>query len=246
MPLLGPEHARQVATTNSGEKELKYRNFSIVISKLRRLAFFTAVNIDGSTAHNPPRARHFTLDPRLPSELQIGNGVYVNSDFDRGQLVRRLDPCWGAPVISSQGNTDTMYLPNIAPWHKDLNVKSWNGIEDAILSTVDERDLKISVFAGCVFREDDPIHPITGFKVPMAFWKVVASISRDPGNEDRPVKLRARAFIISQGHLVKSSEHLHNFSEKQESCQVTVEALERMTSLDFHKLKSGDSFKSME
>jgi endonuclease G len=66
--------------------------------------------------------------------------------------VRRLDPCWGEDDVARQANTDSMFFPNIAPQHKNLNQKIWNDLEDHILETVDDRNARISVFVGCIFR----------------------------------------------------------------------------------------------
>jgi endonuclease G, mitochondrial len=246
LPVLNPAQASQTVRTRAGEREIKYRNFSVVMSKPRRLAYLTAVNIDGNESRNPPRARSFKLDPRIETELQTGEDMYSDNDIDRGHLVRRLDPCWGTQEQASQANVDSMYFPNIAPQHKDLNQKIWNDLEDHILGTVDNRDLKVSVFTGCVFREDDPEQRRTGIKVPMAFWKVVASIARGTGRSrsrrDGGGQLQAQAFVMSQEHLVKPSDLEHIFGKGQETFQVTVQELERLTGFDFHKLRLADTF----
>jgi len=245
LPILSPQQASQTVRTSRGEREIKYRHFSVVMSKPRRLAYLTAVNIDGKEARNPPRARRFTLDPRIASDLQAGEDMYSDNDIDRGHLVRRLDPCWGTEAESSQANVDSMYFPNISPQHKDLNQKIWNELEDHILGTVDERDMKVSVFTGCIFREEDPVQARTGIKVPMAFWKVVASINR--GRNRRGARrgtgqLQAQAFVMSQEHLVKPSDLEHIFGRGLETFQVTVQELERLTGLNFHKMRSADTF----
>ena len=129
------------------------------------------MNIDGTSARNPRRARSFQLDPRLDAEQQTGKAMYRNNDLDCGHLVRRLDPCWGDEDQSNQANTDSMYYPNISPQHKDLNQKIWSDLEDHVLGTVDERDFRASVFTGCVFKDTDPEQKRSNIKVPMAFWK---------------------------------------------------------------------------
>lgn len=243
-PILSPQQAANVVKVN-GKGEIKYRNFSVVLSKPRRLAYFTAVNIDGNEARNPPRKNTFSLDPRIDAALQAGEELYRSNPFDRGHLVRRLDPCWGSAADARQANVDSMYFPNIAPQHERLNQDIWNDLEDHILTTVDQRNWKVSVFTGCVFTEHDKIHEPTGIRVPMAFWKVVVS------RRERRRGLRARAgtdalqtqaFVMSQEHLVKPRDFEAVFGEGFETFQVTVEQLERMTGLDFHKLKAADTF----
>ena len=245
MPVLNPEQASLSVRTSDGSREIKYRHFSAVMSKPRRLAYFSAVNIDGHEGRNPTRVRGFKLDPRVLVDLQTGEDMYSDNDLDRGHLTRRRDPCWGSEADASQANVDSMYFPNIAPQHKDLNQKIWNELEDHILNTVEERDLKVSVFTGCIFSENDPVQKRTGIKVPMAFWKVVASIARGTdrrGNGSGPPRLQAQAFIMSQEHLVKPSDLEHVFGKGLETFQVTLEQLERLTGLGFHKMRDADTF----
>ena len=45
--------------------ELKYQNFSIVMSVSRRMAMITACNIDGSKSRSAKRARAWSFDGRL-------------------------------------------------------------------------------------------------------------------------------------------------------------------------------------
>ena len=245
MPIVGPQMVDQVARTRAGALALDYRNFSVVLNKMRRLAICTAVNIDGSSSRNPRRARSFKLDPRMDADHQTGEAIYGDNDLDRGHLVRRLDPCWGSEEQASEANTDSMFFPNIAPQHKDLNQKIWNDLEDHVLGTVDERDLRVSAFTGCVFKETDPEQRQTGIKVPMAFWKVIASLSRGHGfrrGRNGEPRLQAQAFVLSHAHLVKPGDLEFVFGKGLETFQVTVEQLERMTGLDFHKLKTADTF----
>ena len=47
-------------------QELRYHHFSVVMHRPRRLALFTAVNIDGKLAQRPSRERdRWYLDPRV-------------------------------------------------------------------------------------------------------------------------------------------------------------------------------------
>jgi endonuclease G, mitochondrial len=245
LPALGPHQAIKVAKTSSGDMEIKYQHYSAVMNKARHLAFYSAVNIDGKDLSNPIRPKRFLPDPRLSKDLQTGEVMYKNNDFDRGHLTRRLDPCWGSDDEVDQGNRDSMFFPNIAPQHKDLNQKIWAQLEDHVLSKVDERDVRVSVFTGCVFSEDDPEHKPSGTKVPMAFFKVIASLNRPSGGRNRSSggpKLQAQAFVISQQDLVKPEDLEIVFGRGFETFQVTVEHLERMTGIDFHVLKSADTF----
>ena len=73
LPVL-PDELVPLAATNSLAKRgpkylLPYHNFTVVLNKERRLAFFTAVNIDGKLQKNPKRKEdHWYFDPRIPEE----------------------------------------------------------------------------------------------------------------------------------------------------------------------------------
>ena len=83
---------------------LRYTHFSIVMNATRRLTFFTACNIDGSTSTNIRRSEDkWFLDPRIDASQQTGNELYANNDLDRGHMVRRLDPVLGRQQRSETG-----------------------------------------------------------------------------------------------------------------------------------------------
>ena len=64
------------------------------------MAFYSAVNIDGTQLRRVPRGDSWFLDPRIPAEVQTGDEVYKNNDLDRGHMTRRLDPVWGSPAVA--------------------------------------------------------------------------------------------------------------------------------------------------
>ncbi len=241
LPRLNELQARDVAITNDGESVLKYRHFSVVMSKRRRLAYYSAANVDGSNLRRPRRVG-FKIDPRLDREQQADNDLYRGNDLDRGHLIRRLDPCWGSASEASQANKDSNFYTNIGPQHKDLNQKTWLDLEEHILENTDDENAKISVFVGCVFDEDDPPHVDTGIKVPMGFWKVVASTTRRRRGRRTVPELQTQAFIFSQEHLVQQDDLELIFGGVEGVQQITVVELERVTGLDFGVMRDADTF----
>ncbi|MFC7110487.1 DNA/RNA non-specific endonuclease [Nonomuraea rubra] len=180
---------------------LDYHHFSVVMNRQRRLAFFTAVNIDGGTSlrirRDPDRWIH---DPRLPHTEQTGEEVYRDNPLDRGHLVRRLDPAWGAShAVAKSGNDDTFHFTNCSPQHKDFNQNqtTWAGLEDYILENADTRDLKATVFTGPVLAADDD--PYRGVLLPRQYWKVVAMVKQNGA-------LSATGYLLSQDHLIDGLE----------------------------------------
>lgn len=173
---------------------IPYEHFSLVMSASRKLAIYSAVNIDQTKKVTlPPRSDDiWEFDHRIPLDAQTGNPVYTHWNADHGHLVRRLDPVWGdTQDEAARADLDTFHFTNCAPQSPDFNrgKKVWAGLEDYILGNADLYDLKVSVINGPVFRPDDPID--SGVAVPLEFWKVVATRKAD-GN------LSATAYVLSQ------------------------------------------------
>src|SRR5207237_3671808 len=113
-PLAKVTDAKLIAPLKDGSKILLYEHFSIVIHKTRKLAIFTASNVDGSSKAKKPESGHsytrkeltglnanefekWVIDSRMDEALQIPDKFYNNDKgaFDKGHIVRRDDACWG-------------------------------------------------------------------------------------------------------------------------------------------------------
>jgi endonuclease G len=225
---------------------LPYHHYSVVMSRRRRLAFVTAVNIDGRRsfriARDPDR---WFFDPRIAREAQAGNPVYASNDLDRGHLVRRLDPAWGRDEdLAKVANDDTFHFTNCTPQHKDFNQNrtTWAGLEDYILDNADNRNLKVSVFTGPVLADDDDQY--RGIQLPREFWKVVVMVKNDG-------RLSATAYLLSQESLLDSVQEARRAKEDfsygaYKTFQVPISRIEERTGLDFGSLKSVDPLDGTE
>lgn len=170
---------------------LDYEHFAISMDPLRRLAAFTAVNIDGAALVDVPRSGdEWMLDERMPATQQCGGELYASNDLDRGHLVRRRDPVWGDADTARRANADTFHYTNAAPQASGFNQSKelWLGLEDYLLSSADAADARLSVFTGPVFRDDDPEY--RGVLIPLSFWKIAAWVH---GGE-----LRTTAYLLDQ------------------------------------------------
>jgi endonuclease G len=215
---------------------LHYTHFSIAVNARRRMAFYAACNIDGKTSLNLRRSRdRWTLDPRLDRAHQAGDELYRQNDLDRGHLVRRLDPVWGDPEEAQRANEDTFFYTNAAPQHARLNQGHWNDLEDYILNNANALDLRVSVFTGPVFLEDDPDYQ--GFRLPQRFWKVVVVVNGETH------KLHATAYMLSQRDLLTGIEFVFG---QFRTYQVPISEVERQTHLRFDKLRRYDPLKDRE
>lgn len=233
LPQLSPAIAGDVATLigRPTSTELKYINYSVVMNKARRMAFFTAVNIDGEKAVKLNRGEDdkWIFDPRILEKYQIGENAYNKNNLDRGHLVRRLDPVWGTMSVAEKADADTFHFTNCTPQHKDFNQKTWLSLEDYVLRNADKNDLKVSVFTGPVFRDDDKTY--RSIRLPQQFWKV--AVMMHDGN------LSATGYMLSQQELLNRLEAAFVYGEFK-TYQVPIHLIEELTGLDFGALRNFD------
>jgi endonuclease G len=219
--------------------ELKYTHYSLVMSRSRRLPIYTAVNIHGAQSKQLARtdrdfeaADVWAYDPRIERDAQLGPKLYDETPFDFGHMVRREDPVWGDLNTARMANDDTFYITNAAPQHENLNRRSWQKLENAILDAARKKKRKVTVLTGPVLTPQDPT--ILGVQVPTAFWKIV--VYMEGGS------LLAHGFIQHQTLLVENmriDESLDGV-EKAAEFQVPIREIARMTSLDFGPLLAAD------
>lgn len=194
-----------IGTTN--KVELKYTHFSVVFDKDRRFARFTAVNIDGnSLVRNSNVEKAWRRDGRIDVERQPDDDFYVKSVakesvyFQRGHLVRRVDPSWGSEEESKRAVEDTFHFTNAAPHHATFNNVIWGNLEDYLLDKCDRTRKRMTVFTGPIFRPSDSEtygknRPKGPYKIPVEYWKV-AVIQKTAD------KIAAAAFKVGQQELI--------------------------------------------
>jgi endonuclease G len=225
LPLPGLSAAvRTDAFLFGGQPLIPYTHFSVCLSKSRRMARYVAWNIDGSRIVRTGRDE-FQLDPRIPAARQIGNEAYLNNKLDRGHIARRADLVWGEVEEAKQANADSSYYTNIAPQHERYNQSSrkglWGNLENLILEQVDVQDIRMSVFAGPLFADDDLLY--RGIRLPREYWKLVAYVV---GGD-----LRLAAFILSQEPLLSDLEAIN--LDPFKLFQVRVADLKPRAGIDF-------------
>jgi endonuclease G len=161
--------------------EVKYQHFSVWMHRERRLALYTAANVDWrnrkkvvdgkSTARKAlsgfPKtgviAELWAEDSRLDSRHQLPD-VFYSEDrgaFDKGHIVRRDDVCWGDTYEDIQmANGDSFHVTNCSPQVKVFNQgqhgqENWGDLEDTIAAITKEEAEVACIFAGPVFKADD-------------------------------------------------------------------------------------------
>lgn len=192
LPELGST-SKQNAFIKNGSEVVEYTHYSLALNKVRRFAFWVGWNIDGGDIKKVSRKGiPFATDPAIPMEFQVGEEVYSGNRLDRGHIARRADLLWGSLSEARKANKDSFFFTNIAPQMDDFNQSGkgglWGRLEDAVFDDTDVENLKVSLFGGPVFREED--REFRGVKLPNEFWKVIAFV------EDQ--KLKAKGFLLTQ------------------------------------------------
>lgn len=231
--------ARDILKYDSGGRQdsvLRYQHYSVVMSKSRRMCFFSAVNIDGNLSKKSARVG-WKWDPRIPREQQIMNECYGNPPrFSRGHMTRREDPGWGDAASARRGNEDSMHVTNATPQMQAFNAPIWLALEDYALQHAREDDMKISVFTGPYFARNDPV--MYGVKIPRAFWKIIAFIHDETG------ELCATGYEMSQVKSLQPEEEFvfGAFRSPQlgTATQVSIASIERKSGLSFGNLAGLD------
>ena len=197
---------------------IPYEHFSLVIFKPRRIALFTASNVDASHAKQRPEpGRDYSRDglgglrpndrekwfedPRISSQEQLHNRFFDRDGgaFDKGHIVRRNDVTWGDSYEQvRRANGDTFHLTNCSPQVAGFNQSSrdglWGELEDIVFDQAEVE--KYSIFAGPVldptdqsFRGQDDRGEVL-VQIPAKYWKVIVARK---GNE-----LQSFGFLLEQ------------------------------------------------
>jgi len=240
--------------SKGAEARLDYQHFSLLMSSERRLAFFTATNIDGASyisidrdSGQPsllPETDRWYEDSRIDSRYVTGQAFYSEFSrwFDRGHLTRRSDPTWGSAAEAVRANKDTFHFTNCSPQHFRFNqsMQYWQGVERYILeSGVLQTKQQISVLTGPVLN--DQSRQYANLAVPLLFWKVVLRI----GPQGKP---QATALLVSQDKLLDEPRRVLPRAQPEtvpnvDEYRVSVSSLEALTGLNFSAFRDWDSWK---
>jgi endonuclease G len=270
LPTLG-KSADVLRWTQNGKKksELKYWDYSVVMNKGRKLAFFSAVNVDAN--QRPEGAGRdgdvWFFDTRLPKESQLGPEFYgkqktfevdrSKSPFDRGHQTRRLDAQWGKnDEVSTRNGNDSFHWTNCAPqhWRYNQGSKKWLGLEDYVIKGFASRTGRACVINGPVF--DAPVStsgpdgrpvPVIGGKSHkdpkfggVAIPKLFFKIVSCERSDGR---LATAAFLMSQEDLLATDSRISEVLTEDEAhlYQLSVADLQKFTGLNFGPLKAADT-----
>jgi endonuclease G len=216
----------------NGKSEIKYWNYSVVMNLTRRLAYFSAANVDSSKFRGNRDADGDTWfnDTRVEKVnklAQLGKEFYKKqkefeadrtlNPFDQGHLTSRQHLQWGDNDEDAKRNGDDSYhYTNCSPQHWKFNQNSkvnglWFRLEQAAISTLSAGS-RLCLINGPVFDAplsilgpDKRLHlNLKGKRVPDGRFGDV----KIPRLFFKVIayragqQLRAKAFVISQEDLV--------------------------------------------
>jgi endonuclease G len=233
LPVLSPVLIKEVTKlVGSTDYELKYNNFSVVMHRKRRFALYSAANVSYGERYAMNRPRDiWRIDPRIPSNTQVGESYYVRNKFDRGHLTRREDLEYGStPLAALASAGDTNHFTNCTPQHERFNQNRqiWQGIEFHLLEdSLLNGHFNAQIITGPIFDDSDPGY--RNIQYPLQYWKIVAAKNSEG-------KLFATAFLASQEAVISQygvkAAVVAPFGPFK-NFQVQISEIERLTGLKF-------------
>jgi endonuclease G, mitochondrial len=227
---------------------LKYYHYSVIHHSVRKMPIVSAINIDADPKKrkdNSARKDIWLRDNRIDLDVQLTNGFYAKSGFDKGHMSRREDADWGSTSTEARLSANlTCMHTNACPQVPEINRVSAHGLWGQLEKIVLEKGVKkeegeearICVYNGPIFVSTDPA--FKGVQVPLRFFKVIVWIN---AKEEK----KTTAFILSQEDLVGDIQFEElQFDEEFKEHQCSVAYLENLTGISFTGIREWDTFKS--
>jgi len=212
--------------------EVKYINYSLVMSQSNKQAVFSAANLD-QRQYRSVQGRRWFVDSRIGSENQIGPAYYTDNEWDRGHLTRRTAVTWGSNFDAKNASNDSCSYANASLQHENFNQDEWRVPEEVVRHF--DRDLndRLCIFTGPVFTDADRWYTRRGIdravRIPSGFWKVVAYVDK----QKRDIACQAYVMFQDSNFIAdRRGRHkldIHNY-------QVTITEVERLTNLEFPRV----------
>lgn len=213
-------------------------NYALEWDNTKRHANWVAFTFDTTTsADNVKRTDAWSVDPKLPAEMQVQESDHKNDGFDKGHLCASEDR-----VYLKEANDQTFYYSNISPQLKDFNGGFWRKLETRVQtwgrSTADGVYDKVYVtkggtlnkllknFKGTTVDGGTPTTDANGFTIhglacPEYYYMAVLSQKDDV--------FHAIAFLVPH----KEGMTKNPSSDELKEYVVSVDKLEEETGIDF-------------
>lgn len=213
-------------------------NYALEWDNTKRHANWVAFTFDTTTsADNVKRTDAWSVDPKLPAEMQVQESDHKNDGFDKGHLCASEDR-----VYLKEANEQTFYYSNMSPQLKDFNGGFWRKLETRVQtwgrSTADGVYDKVYVtkggtlnkllknFKGTTVNGGTPTTDANGFTIhglacPEYYFMAVLSQKDDV--------FHAIAFLVPH----KEGMTRNPSSDELKEYVVSVDKLEEETGIDF-------------
>jgi len=213
-------------------------NYALEWDNTKRHANWVAFTFDTTTsADNVKRTDAWSVDPKLPAEMQVQESDHKNDGFDKGHLCASEDR-----VYLKEANEQTFYYSNMSPQLKDFNGGFWRKLETRVQtwgrSTADGVYDKVYVtkggtlnkllknFKGTTVDGGTPTTDANGFTIhglacPEYYFMAVLSQKDDV--------FHAIAFLVPH----KEGMTRNPSSDELKEYVVSVDKLEEETGIDF-------------
>lgn len=213
-------------------------NYALEWDNTKRYANWVAFTFDTTTsADNVKRTDAWSVDPKLPAEMQVQESDHKNDGFDKGHLCASEDR-----VYLKEANEQTFYYSNMSPQLNDFNGGFWGKLEARVQtwgrSTADGVYDKVYVtkggtlnkllknFKGTTVNGGTPTTDANGFTIhglacPEYYFMAVLSQKDDV--------FHAIAFLVPH----KEGMTRNPSSDELKEYVVSVDKLEEETGIDF-------------
>lgn len=213
-------------------------NYALEWDNTKRHANWVAFTFDTTTsADNVKRTDAWSVDPKLPAEMQVQESDHKNDGFDNGHLCASEDR-----VYLKEANEQTFYYSNMSPQLNDFNGGFWGKLEARVQtwgrSTADGVYDKVYVtkggtlnkllknFKGTTVNGGTPTTDANGFTIhglacPEYYFMAVLSQKDDV--------FHAIAFLVPH----KEGMTRNPSSDELKEYVVSVDKLEEETGIDF-------------
>lgn len=175
--------------------------------------------------------------------------------FQRGHLVRRLDPAWGTNTEARLAELDTFHFTNCVPQVGFFNMgrgrrnvrgtgggKLWRAVENLVLRNARNMKTRVSAFTGPIF--DDPRdREFRTIRVPGRFFKVAVWADEDGLRSLAMIADQRPVFDVWPEALVSGKKSVESLRmeafqdpdelERVDDFLTTIEAIEEATGLNF-------------
>lgn len=208
-------------------------------------------------------------DPRVDDGTVAGQSTYSDQVvagfptgmgrtlrmFQRGHLVRRLDPAWGTKSQALLAEADTFHFTNCAPQVGFFNMgranpstpgtgggRLWRAVENLVLRNARNTRSRVTCFTGPIFDASD--RDYRTIKIPQRFFKIAVWAEEDGlrslamvADQSKVLKVWPEALFASGGESIEAlgAEAFQDPDELErvDDFLTTIAEVESLTGLDF-------------